>query len=214
MSLILIGFYNSRKVLSLSGDTICPLCQYRVTFSYYRVRRWLTYCFIPIFSTEYYEGLMCPNCNYTMGVTKDESRAARRGELRLTNPERVVEGKRSAPAGEGYNSVESAGSSTVSHYAPPSGVMTPGDDITRASFAPVTPRRSYSWVYGSVAICALLALVTFFAFRTMNNRAAARNAGTSAAITENATSANDATERGGKERQSKRKTKKRTTREK
>lgn len=85
MSLILIGFgKKTRKELRQTAFVQrCVWCSVETVYQLVRVRTWFTYFFIPVipYSREYQ--FVCPECGRFIVISKNEAKAANRGELMI-----------------------------------------------------------------------------------------------------------------------------------
>jgi hypothetical protein len=85
MSFTLIGFgKTTRDDLGATGkEQPCVWCSVRVYYHLILVRTWFTYFFIPVFAYRSAYYLECPACTRSVMLSRDEVKAAKRGELTL-----------------------------------------------------------------------------------------------------------------------------------
>lgn len=86
MSFTLIGFgKTTRDDLGTTGkEQPCVWCSVRVYYHLILVRTWFTYFFIPVFAYRSEHYLECPACARSVMLSRNEVKAARRGELTLS----------------------------------------------------------------------------------------------------------------------------------
>jgi len=85
MSFTLIGFgKTTRDNLGATGqEQRCVWCSVRVYYHLILIRTWFTYFFIPIFAYRSTYHLECPACARSIMLSRDEVKAAKKGELTL-----------------------------------------------------------------------------------------------------------------------------------
>lgn len=63
---LLFGFgKRTYQRLGSAGMRVCPICRNRAEWAYFRVRKWFTLFFVPIFPYKTQDVTICPVCGYT-----------------------------------------------------------------------------------------------------------------------------------------------------